>query len=221
MENAYVNVYFSAPALGQGEGEQGGGKRSLANTRRKDLGGDVELADRDLGALDLDQAQANPLHAAAPVTVLNEELDPTLDTLKEYSGDASESVAAAQLVSLLDGLINRMIATTAENSNETFWDVVGHSAVLHRLDLDALHAFVLERPGEYSVYIELLMKVFQLFQVHIRIGYGCSAEDAHTYDHSTAYRIGPKTYTVSEVENLYNNALAHALIHGVALPATS
>jgi hypothetical protein len=50
-----------------------------------------------------------------------------------------------------------------------------------------------------------------------RISCACSVEDAHKYDHTTGYLVGAKTYSVSDIDQLYNNAVAFALKNDIKL----
>lgn len=173
MENAYISTYFK-------EGSQRGKEqqeradnaqptRRTTTTRNTTTGthGDIELADME--------ATDSPFHdltasvsLSKSVTVLNEELDISCDTIQEFTCVESDTAAAEHLVSLLSGLINRLIATTTDNAVEDFWDISGHSAVLHRFDLDAFRHSVLKNTSDLNVYVTLLMKIYQLLQVHIR-----------------------------------------------------
>lgn len=50
--------------------------------------------------------------------------------------------------------------------------------------------------------------------------HACSVEDAHRYDRKTGYIIGNKIYTVSDIDEMYNNAIALALKNDIKLSIT-
>jgi hypothetical protein len=166
MENAYINVYFKEETSQEDQIRRaksmlrGSNPSSNAKPQRA---GDVELA--DLAATD------NPMHAS--ITVLNQDFDSSCDTIQEFSHADCNAAAAEHLEALLSGLVNRLIATTTDNAGEDFWEVAGHSAVLQRFDLEMFQRSAMENPSrELSVLVKLLMKIYQLLQVHIRYRMG-------------------------------------------------
>ena len=236
MENAYINVYFSAATEAETKAKQRLFRKN-SMVRRKTLQAsmavDVEGANGNFngdagntsGVVNLTDS---PLHAsvgnsthASAVSVLNSDFDATFDTIKEF--DCSESDngtgidAAKRMIVILDSLINRLIATAVEGAEEDFWEIAAHSAVLHKIDLDLIYECVLRQTSDLNAYVSLLMKIYQLIQVHIRISYGCDQENAHSFDHITGYIIGTKTYTVADLEQLYNSALALAIQNKIKL----
>jgi len=54
-----------------------------------------------------------------------------------------------------------------------------------------------------------------------RICRACSIQEAHKYDGNTGYMVGSKTYTASDIDKMYNKALALALKSGIQLAVIS
>ena len=178
MENAYIDVYFKA----EKDGDDDVGR--TMSTNAKPTLGDVELAG---GAAASDGTTESPFHSSVSVSVLNQMLDESCDTLQEFPTPGSDHVTAKQLVSVIEGLTTRLVATTAPNATEDFWEIACHSAVLQRFDLDKFAASAMKNYDELSVLVQLLMKIYQLLQVHIRycIALYCTVLYCITINYST------------------------------------
>lgn len=176
MENAYVNVYFKAESIDTAHHKSHFRKRSVFMTENEV--GDVELPTLSGGGVSsggTQQAQTarKPSPSPSKVTIFNLNMDMALDTLVEYGipdPDNTNSLAAARrMITTIDSLTNRMLATLMVNAAEDFWEVSEHTAVLHRINLFQVHAHAVDTPSEFSIYIELLLKVYQLLHTHIRL----------------------------------------------------
>jgi hypothetical protein len=167
MENAYVNVYFSADGPGQG----GNGKRGPAVVHARSPGS--AGGSRTAGEVEMATMPANPTAAAEQlqaVAVLNPLIDESLDTIVAFGAPASGTAAARNMIGTIDALVNRMLASMMAGAQEDFWTVAEHTAVLHRIDLEELRrcAFESAEPEELRVYVRLVMKIYQLLHMHVR-----------------------------------------------------
>lgn len=168
MENAYISTYFhedegeeTRVSRVSGDSRAGVNIREVSNpmTQCEDAD-DVELANISGAGVGSGSSRLSGLVKNKPITVLNDGIDCTADTVVAFQqfcdthgGDAgvdnSSEERAVELLRLLHTLMLRMVATTKQQEEryqqhheeqqvEDFWSLVLHTSVLHSVNLDSM-----------------------------------------------------------------------------------
>ena len=159
MENAYISTYF---APGKDKVETGRESTNPLQSIGKD---DIELGSISATLSRQKLKQYN---------ILNESSNVNLEVVESYNKSVDEHGAYSResvltLIRIVEKITKRMLATTNDpNCVETFWDVAIETAVLKYLDLEEFLIVAQCDPELLKVYGNLVVKLYQLFQMHIR-----------------------------------------------------